>query len=132
MNKVIIIFLSLLVFGCGESKKYPYEMAYSKPELKEENRLEVYSLSGEFNIEEFKQFCIMKKGEFKLAGFYKIVLFDKKENVFPTRAPVTSAYQLIDEIEKSEHIKAEYTYGNFNGYSELVVNENGKSQRFKL
>jgi hypothetical protein len=133
MKKGIIIFLSLLFFGCGESaKKFPYELVNSKPELKDENVLEVYSLTGAFNIEEFKEFCLIKKGKFELAGFYKIVLFDKKENVFLTKAPVTSAYQLLDEIESRSHIIGEYTYGKFNGFSELVITVNGKSETLKL
>ncbi|GEM_PF-4759540 len=132
MKKGIIIFLSLLFFGCGESKKFPYELVNYKPELKDENVLEVYALSGELNPEEFKNFCLKKKSEFKLAGYYKIILFDKKENFFKTNAPVLSAYQILGEIESRSHIIAEYTYGKLNGYSELVITVNGKSETLKL
>ena len=105
---------------------YPYKFMDSKTETlgNNKNRMELYSYSGELNIDSLKMFCKEHKDKFLSGTFYFLVIFDNVENViFPTN-PFTAEYGIDEEPQK--HIKALYTFNRLNGYSKLDYYENNK------
>ncbi len=128
MNVFAILSVIIFCFSCSPNSETinttAYEFITSKTELRDENKIDIYSLRGVLNIEELKSFCLIKKNEWKLSGFYIIVIFDNKNNVIPPKSPILTTYE-IDEFPQ-KHIKAVYTFNKHNGYSKLDYYDKNK------
>ncbi|MCT8335093.1 hypothetical protein NUH30_15545 [Leptospira sp. 85282-16] len=122
MKKLTITLVTLLVIlNCGGSNKtkYPFEYQMSQTELANENKLEIFTYDGQIDKFIIIQFCKEKKAEWKLAGFYSIVIFDKTQFAEKTTSPISAAYGNQENAMK--HIRAVYTRTGFNDYSKLNI-----------
>jgi len=125
MKKLIFALAILTMVSCSTKPKvnYPYAFVDTKSELvgNNENKMELYVISGNPNLDTLKMFCTEKKESMNSGVFHYIVFFDSKENaVFPNN-PMTAFYGVDEKPQK--HIKAYFEYNVMNGYCKLNVYE---------
>ncbi len=96
--------------------------------------MELYALTGKFDVEAFRQFCKAKKSKANSKALTYIVLFDEARNASFPNSPFTALYGI--EEEKIKHIVAVFEYNRMNVFSELSVYEpnmwEGKAKKEKL
>lgn len=122
MKKTIItIFIILFFYSCLTKNeiKYPFIFIESKTEIDNnfENKMDLYVVPENLNIDTLKMFCKEKKERFNNRGFYYIVFFDLPENATFPHNPLTSFFGI--EEKPLSHIKAYYEFNNINDYSRL-------------
>lgn len=99
-----------------------------------QNEMELYALSGVWDLDAFRSLCRAKKASASAKAFTYIVLFDHKHNARFPNTPLTAMYGLEEDAMK--HIIAVYEYNKINGFSEInYYNPNmweGKANTEKL
>jgi len=102
--------------------KSPYKFVDTKTETSGQNNvMDLYSYSGELNVDELSDFCKVRKDRSTTKGFHFVVIFDDAANARFPSSPFTSKYGLEDDTQK--HIRAIYVYNRSNGLSELSFHE---------
>lgn len=95
-----------------------YQFVNSKTESDENhNKMDMYTYSGDFDIDNLKTLAQENKAKFNSGTFYYLVVFDNKDNAVFPQDPFTAEYGIEEGPQK--HIKAIYTYNKNNGFSEI-------------
>lgn len=98
------------------------------------NRMDLYYPKSKFDPGSFDDLCKSVKKKMGIAGFYYLVVFDKKENAAFPNSPLTALYGLEEESQK--HIIAVYTYNANNNYSKVTTFApnmwNGKPSTYEI
>lgn len=104
--------------------EFPYTFVKMKQEsFGKKNVMELYAYSGEFDIENLKEFCSKKKSSSPAEMFYYVVIFDLVKNAGFPSTPFTAEFgsDFDKDIKLKKHIRAVYTYNELIGYSKLSV-----------
>lgn len=109
-------------------KEWPYRFVASKREQTNfKNVMHLYAYDGPLDIEELKAFCRERKGKSPAEVFYFVVIFNSPENAKFPSTPFTARYDTDDETRG--HIRAIYEYNRANGFSELYIREQNRTEK---
>lgn len=84
------------------------------------NVMDIYCYDGPIDRDKLIELCRQQKAKVTPQTdvyFYRMILFDKPENVVASSTPIGSAYDLDEKA--AIHIRAKYTHNRMNGFSEL-------------
>jgi hypothetical protein len=117
----ILLGIVLLVLLSCTAKLDETPFVFIETGHQEANQMDLYTYTGEFNIEKLKEICLVKKNMLSSGTFYYLVVFDSKETAVFPKTPYTAEYGM--EEEAMIHIKAIYAFNRKNGFSELSTYE---------